>query len=173
MPAKQISLRPGDLAVALQLMLTPDLAYMDLASRVSMSYGETHNAVKRLQMGKMVRRDERRAVRRLLFDFVIHGVRHVWPAMVGPEARGIRTAAGAPALEKMLSDASPMVWPFAVGKSRGRTLTPLYPGAPRTQSMNPPLYDLLTLVDAMRTGRARERSLAAQLLEEKIVNARP
>jgi len=44
-------------------------------------------------------------------------------------------------------------------------------GAPRLAGRVPDLYDLLTLVDALRVGRARERSRAAALLRAKLVPA--
>jgi hypothetical protein len=33
---------------------------------------------------------------------------------------------------------------------------------------NPPLYRLLTIVDALRVGRSREKNLAQRLLEQEI-----
>jgi hypothetical protein len=54
---------------------------------------------------------------------------------------------------------------------RGQSLVPLYPAAPRLAGRVPDLYDLLTLVDAIRVGRARERSRAAALLRAKLVPA--
>jgi len=44
---------------------------------------------------------------------------------------------------------------------------PLYEAAPATAIRNPPLYELLALVDAVRLGRAR----AKQLLRARIMPA--
>ena len=48
---------------------------------------------------------------------------------------------------------------------------PLYAAAPATAARNPELYELLALVDAVRLGRARERTRAKQLLRERIMSA--
>lgn len=55
---------------------------------------------------------------------------------------------------------------------RGTSLTPLYPGAPELVHSAPELYRALALVDALRIGRARERSRAAELLR-KIIREEP
>lgn len=54
---------------------------------------------------------------------------------------------------------------------RGASVVPLYDGAAATAERNPALYELLALVDAVRLGRARERTRAKQVLQERIVAA--
>ena len=62
------------------------------------------------------------------------------------------------------------MWPDGLGEKRGVALDPIHPSIPKALRENPdPLfYDLLVLVDAIRTGRPRERNLAADLLKEKL-----
>ena len=62
-----------------------------------------------------------------------------------------------------------MVWPAVEGDRRGAAVEPLYAGAPATVGRNPPLYAFLTLVDALRIGRTRERQRARVLLHERLV----
>jgi len=57
------------------------------------------------------------------------------------------------------------------GSLRGASVVPLYAAAPATAVRNPALYELLALVDAVRLGRARERTRAKQLLRERIMSA--
>ena len=45
---------------------------------------------------------------------------------------------------------------------RGLGIEPLYPTAPGAALRNEKLYELLALVDALRAGRARERTFAEQ-----------
>jgi hypothetical protein len=45
---------------------------------------------------------------------------------------------------------------------------PLIPAVVTIWESNPDLYDMLTLVDALRIGRARERKLARQHLEHRF-----
>jgi hypothetical protein len=54
------------------------------------------------------------------------------------------------------------------GQDRGASVEPLYAGAPDTLRHNPELYDPLTLVDALRIGRARERMLARALQQDRL-----
>jgi len=56
-----------------------------------------------------------------------------------------------------------------VSDRRGATIEPLYAAAPATAKGNPAFYDLLTLVDALRVGRARERQRARVLLEARLM----
>jgi hypothetical protein len=55
------------------------------------------------------------------------------------------------------------------GKLRGYSFAPLYKHAPAAFG-NPKLYELLSLADALRDGRVREKKLAMELLKEKIAN---
>ncbi len=50
-----MTLKPADVAVALQLSLTPDVPYRELAEDVGISHGEVHNAVRRLKAAQRAR----------------------------------------------------------------------------------------------------------------------
>ncbi|MCZ7655319.1 MAG: hypothetical protein M5R42_15165 [Rhodocyclaceae bacterium] len=72
------------------------------------------------------------------------------------------------ALNKLIvasSDPVP-VWPSAKGTARGVGLAPLYPSVPEAALRNEKLYALLALFDALRSGQARERNAARDLLED-------
>jgi len=162
------SLRPHDVAVALQLALSPALSYRALAHAVGLSQGEVHNAVKRLAAARLIRPDTRAAHRGALLEFLTGGVPYVFPAELGPETRGVPTAHAGPPLAADFPDADSVVWPAADGARRGAAVAPLYAAAPSTFRSNMELYELLTLVDALRIGRARERQRAKSLLQERL-----
>ena len=61
------------------------------------------------------------------------------------------------------------MWPFKSGTVRGMAFYPLYPTVPEAASRNPALYELLALFDAVRGGSARERALALELLNARVV----
>lgn len=48
-------------------------------------------------------------------------------------------------------------------------LEPLHPNVPDVAMQDQDLYDLLALVDAVRTGRARERKLAREELRSRLL----
>ena len=95
--------------------------------------------------------------------------RYAFPAEAGAESRGVPTAHSAGALAAEFGASDPFVWPSIDGRIRGASVAPLYAAAPATAVRNPALYELLTLVDAVRLGRARERARAKQLLRERIM----
>jgi hypothetical protein len=66
-------------------------------------------------------------------------------------------------------DDLPPVWSDPDGQVRGREVEPLYFSAPAASKKDPELYALLALVDAVRFGRARERKMAEQELEKRLV----
>ncbi|OGT45697.1 MAG: hypothetical protein A3E82_03335 [Gammaproteobacteria bacterium RIFCSPHIGHO2_12_FULL_38_11] len=108
-------------------------------------------------------------------EFFIHGLKYVFPAKLGEMARGVRTSYAAPSFKGEISlgsDAIP-VWPYGEGEERGAALKPLYSSVPESVSKHPdPLfYDLLTLLDAIRSGRAREKQIGIKRLSE-ILNTK-
>lgn len=161
--------RVADIAVAFQLLLTPAAPYAELARRLHLSVGETHNAVKRLTRARLVSHRDRRVVPHAFYELLASGVPYVFPAELGPVTRGVPTAhAAQPLADKIVSDEA-IVWPSASGSRRGHSISPLYPGAPATAEDNPELYRLLAMTDALRIGRARERELAKEALRQVIL----
>ena len=53
-------------------------------------------------------------------------------------------------------------------KLRGTGFSPLYENVPKVAMLNPSLYELLALLDAIRDGRAREREIAIRELSARI-----
>ena len=164
-------LKPQDIAVALQLLLTPDATYAALSAATGLSQGEVHNAVRRLRGARLVRANLPQVHREALLEFLGSGVLYAFPAEPGAESRGVPTAHSAGHLAEEFGASDPLVWPSLAGNVRGASVTPLYAAAPATAAHNPPLYELLALVDAVRLGRARERARAKQLLRDRIMTA--
>ncbi|BCA93919.1 hypothetical protein TUM19329_02800 [Legionella antarctica] len=99
-------------------------------------------------------------------EFFLHGLKYVFPAKLGELVRGIPTSYAAPSLsDQIVAGSDPIpVWPYGEGNDRGLALKPLYSSVPEsvTKHPDPLFYDLLTLIDAIRSGRVRERQIAAQ-----------
>lgn len=171
--AKQPALRPSDIVVACQLALTPAEQFTRLAELTAISTGECHNAVRRLRLARLILADERRPPADVLRRFLVDGVPFAFPPVIGPDSLGVATGHSAPVFREIVGSTSGLVWPTADGTDRGQSLTPLYPGAVRLQGRNRPLYEVLTLVDAVRTGTARIRKLATELLVERLAGRVP
>ena len=78
---RQVSLRPHDVAVALELALRPGESFTPLAEAVGLSLSEAHAAVGRLTHASLLRQAERRIVPSALLDFLVTGAPHAFPAM--------------------------------------------------------------------------------------------
>ena len=172
MSNQPIALRPHDVCVALQLSLAGRTSFRSLASAVGLSLGETHNAAKRLGAARLVAADLSSTNNPGLLDFLVSGVPYCFPGQLGPQARGVPTAHSGPALSGVIQQSDPIVWPSRLGDVRGASLAPLCKSAPEMKEANPELYRLLTVVDALRIGRARERSIAEQVLREALPDVR-
>lgn len=169
---KQVSLRPHDVAIALELAMHPGEGFVPLARAVDLSLSEAHGAVERLVTAKLLSHEERRIRGTALLDFLVSGVPHAFPAVIGPETRGVPTAATAEPLTREFPNAVRYVWPAAQGRERGQALTPLYPKAVQAAGRQPALHALLALVDAVRAGSARERNRAVEMLRERLAGSK-
>jgi hypothetical protein len=175
-----MELKPQDLLVLLKVAAHPPQrwTYAALGEALAMSASEAHASVKRAVASGLAvapSRGEWSPVRPHLLEFVLHGARYVWPATAGPVKRGVPTAFGVEPLASLLTTApgEAPVWADPDGKARGPTLSPLYRTAPQAALADPALHRLLALLDALRSGRARERALAAKLLEPELMRSFP
>lgn len=166
--AKQIALRPSDIVVALQLALTPRAQFKTISDSTGISTGECHNAVRRLRASALLFDDDRRPSTEALLEFLVHGAPYAFPPIIGPAAPGVPTAHGSPAFSGIVESPDGHVWPDPDGTARGQSLAPLYAAAPRLPALNPKLYELLSLVDALRVGTTRVRNVAADLLRARL-----
>lgn len=103
-------------------------------------------------------------------EFFIHGLKYIFPAKLGEIARGVPTSYAAPILnEHIVVGHDPVpVWPYAEGEVRGVALKPFYSSVPEAviKHSDPLFYDMLALLDAIRSGRAREKQIAIQELSK-------
>lgn len=170
-----MELKPQDLLVLLKVAAHPPQrwTYAALGEALAMSASEAHASVKRaVACGLAVSqgREGWQPVRPALLEFVLHGVRYVWPATLGPAKRGVPTSIGTEPLASQLNVAvgEAPVWAYPEGSAKGPTLSPLYRTAPQAALADPELHRLLALLDALRSGRARERALAADLMQAAL-----
>jgi hypothetical protein len=162
--------KPQDVLVCLKLCLDIDSSYADLGKALGMSASEVHAAVRRLGIARLVDPETKEVRREALLGFLVHGVPYAFPTSAKEVTRGMPTAWAAPAMgDKFKSaDQLPPVWPDPEGRVQGMAVQPLYPSVPGAARNDPLLYDLLSLVDALRIGRARERSFAEKELTQRL-----
>ena len=144
-------------------------SYAELAERVCLSVSETHASVRRLCAAALIGSD-RRVLKRSVIEFLVHGVRYVFPCRSsGAMARGIPTSYAAPVAEGIfaVSGDSP-IWRLAEGETFGRAIEPLYATAPKAAMKDRNLYDRLAVIDMLRGGHLRERRFAESKLKEMV-----
>jgi hypothetical protein len=165
---KQQALKPIDVVVCCQLAIIPDATFQALSRSTGISVGECYNAVRRLGLASLLNPIARRPVTELLLRFLVHGVPYAFAPQSGSVVMGVPTGLAAPVFAEHLSAPESYVWAHLDGETQGLELTPLFPHAAELPGRNRPLYEILTLVDALRTGQAREKKLAEELLLERL-----
>jgi hypothetical protein len=167
-----VILKPQDVVVVLKLSVTddPKVSYSSLAASLGMSPSEVHAAVQRATHAGLLRPGSRQPNRTALMEFLVHGLKYAFPADRSSVTRGMPTAHAAPPLVTKIvqGDEPPPVWPDAQGTVRGEALYPLYDSVPIAARNDHKLYECLALVDALRSGRARERKLAESMLRDRL-----
>ena len=172
---KQDALRPVDLVIALALAVhkdAPRATFSQLGATLGLSQSTVHEAVQTLLLAGLVRPGTREPNRSALQEFVEHGARYAFPPTFGGEVRGVPTAHSGPALRDQFDAGVALVWPDVEGPVRGRALAPLYPQATSLPRLAPDVYNVLTLLDAVRAGRVRERKAALAALHALLTGDR-
>ncbi len=95
----------------------------------------------------------------------------MFPAKLDAPARGVPTAYSGPALANEFVSGDTIVWADAKGNAFGQSMVPLYENAAKLAKLCPSVYELLTLVDAIRIGRIRERATALEKIKERLALA--
>jgi DNA-binding transcriptional ArsR family regulator len=169
-----MALKPQDIVVLLKIAgLREAWTIQQLADGLDLSPSAVHRSLGRLQDAGLV--DRRRRINSAqAIEFLEHAVRYLVPPKFEGEARGIPTAhAAAPLVDQLApSNGPPPVWPHPRGDTRGIALLPIHESAPEAALRDKGLGERLALVDALRTGDARLRGLAARALGKSLM-ARP
>jgi len=144
-----------------------------IAVELCMSTSEINAAIQRLIAANLLlpygRGERPQPIREACKEFLTYGFRYIFSARTGSLTRGVPTSYGADILKKELDIGNDMVpvWPHAEGTVRGFELKPLYRSVPDSVIQYPDekFYHYLVLLDAIRSGRARERKIAIEKIK--------
>ncbi len=172
-------LKSQDSVILMKLIANPNKKWSqrDLAKLLLISAAEINKSIKRLLFANLLRRAESNfsnvvPVLACAKEYLIHGVKYSFPVKLGEYTPGIATGVAAPVFKgKVLLGDDPFpVWPYGKGDVKGLALKPLYETVPQAilENPDPDFYDLLALIDAIRQGRARERNIAIELLNQRL-----
>lgn len=110
--------------------------------------------------------------RRGLRDFIVHGLKYVFPVKAMQMTRGMPTAFGAPILQNLVQSAGNLlyVWPDFESSDMGLSIEPLFKTVPEACRYDNYLYGCLALVDAIRTGNPRESNIAIDAIDRVLLH---
>ena len=146
-----------------------NLRFADLAESLKISASEVSESLERSRMARLVSEDKRELYRSSLMEFLVFGLKYVFPASPGAMVRGMATAHAAPPLNNIITAQNDLfVWSTAKGTTRGQAIVPLYKTVPEAAIKDAKLYELLALADAIRVGRVREVNIAIEELTKRI-----
>lgn len=167
-------LKPQDIVVLLKLHCWGSTAwtYNRLAQSLGMSASEVHTSLTRCQAAHLYDGEDRKILKSAFLEFLVHGVRYAFYTQPGQLVRGIPTAhSAAPLVNELVTSSSDVyVWSDPMGEVQGQAITPLHHAVPFAAQNDPELYALLSLTDALRVGRVREKNMAISELEKRLTS---
>ena len=164
-------MRPQDIVVLLKIIAYGEKPWLqeDVAKQLLIGQSELSRSLKRSKYAGLLD-DSSRKVRRLaLMDFLEKGIAYAFPQRPGPLVRGIPTSHSASPLKEQIQSDENYVWPSAQGNLKGQAIIPLYKSVPDAVQQDTKLHEMLSLVDAIRVGNAREQKLAITELKSRIL----
>lgn len=160
-----------DILVLLKLANEPgEWTVRALGDAVGLDPASVHRALGRLEETRLIDPAHRRVNRSNMREFLLHGLKYAFPPRQGGMSRGVPTAWATPPLSELLAgvDEPPPVWPDPKGKARGVTLQPLHENALAVARKDRQIAEQLALLDAIRLGDGRVRSIAAEELGKRL-----
>lgn len=172
---KHNGMRPQDIVVLLKIISMQDKEWrnLDIASNLKISPSEVSEALNRCRIAKLIDSNKKSVNVNSFKEFLIFGLKYVFPVEPGSVVRGIPTAHSASPISEHISQGRDIyVWPYAKGIKRGQAIEPLYKTIPEVAQEDNSLYGLLAITDTLRVGRAREIKIAIEELEKRISYAK-
>ena len=168
---KHSGMRPHDVAVLLKIAAKEgtDWFMKDLAYELGISASEISESINRSVIAGLIFEDKRRLMKSALLDFLRYGLPHVYPQKPGSLVRGLPTAHSAAPLNEIIQEVEPYVWPYAEGSVRGQAIEPLHVRVPEACLKDQVFYEYMVLCDAIRVGKVREKNIALEELEKRLI----
>ena len=105
-----------------------------------------------------------------LLEFIVYGIRYVFPAKLGVLTRGIATSIAAPVLNQDIKSSGDLihVWSDAQGNEKGLSVGSLHKNVRQAIKGDDLMYDFLVLTDAIRIEQLRTRKIAIDKLTKLL-----
>lgn len=167
-------MRPQDIVVLMKIVAQSNLEWrnIDLANAILLSPSEVSEALNRSKIAGLIDSKKKKVNINSFSEFLIYGIKYVFPIEPGAVVKGIPTAHSAsPIKEYISSGQDDYVWPYVKGSHRGQAIEPLYKTLPLIVQQDKLFYELLTIVDTIRVGRVREIKIAIDELNTRLRHA--
>jgi hypothetical protein len=163
-------MKPQDLVILLKIIVLGKSPWRitDLASSLFLSQSEVSKALERMVYSGLIDEDKKEPSRSALYDLISTSIQYIFPIKPGQVLKGIATAHSSNPLKSKIVSNNNYVWPHVDGKMRGESIEPLYKNLPKAALADEKLHELLSLVDAIRVGKAREQKLALAEIKKRF-----
>ncbi len=166
---KHNGMRPQDIVLLMAILALPPKNNKQLAKILQISESEVSESLYRSEYAGLIDSVKLKNINKLaLSDFLFYGLKYVFPVRPKGIGRGIATAHSALPLKNRLIFDENYIWELENGDLRGQIIEPLYPKFPLIAQENEKLYELLSLIDAIRIGSGRMASIAKEELQKRL-----
>jgi len=107
-----------------------------------------------------------------MMEYIEHAIKFIHPPEWLGEARGMPTAHSVEPLSKKVNSPKVVVWPDENGNGEGLALKPLHQNVPLASRLDRQLYEFMSLVEAFRSGKAREKQMALSEIKARVEKRR-
>lgn len=169
---KHNGMRPQDIAILLKIIAIGDSEWrlQSLSDSMSISLSEISESLNRSSIAGLIDYRKEKISRQNLVEFLIYGVKYVFPAEPGSLAKGIATAHSHQYMQQFFKSEMNYVWREPSGNILGIVIEPFYKKQVEAVKNDEIFYKLMALMDVVRVGRVREQKVAIDELKRMILN---
>jgi hypothetical protein len=164
-------MRPQDVAILLKIVALnqEDWQIQPVSTELGISLGEVSQSLSRSRIAGLIDFKKKRPNRSSITEFLLHGMKYVFPAAPGALTRGLATAHSHPFMKRHFHSDENYVWPDVHGEIVGQAIKPFYERQAEAARRDDRFYLLLALVDTIRVGRVREVKIASDELKRLLL----
>jgi hypothetical protein len=169
---KHNGMRPQDVAILLKIIIldSDNWQLVALSNSLKISISEISESLNRSRLAGLIDYNKKKVNRQNVLEFLVHGIRYVFPDQPGAMVRGTPTAHSHPYMKEYFISEMNYVWPDPKGQVMGLTIEPLYKKQVEAIKEDKEFYRLLALVDVIRVGKVREVKHAIHELTKIILD---
>ena len=163
-------MKPQDILVLAKIVAMGQNPWkgQDLATELCISKSEISESLNRSKHARLLDFSKRKVNSAAFLEFLEYGIRYVYPAIAKGRQRGFLTAFSASPLNKKIKSQTSIVWACENGTALGESIEPLYPAVVQATQKDKALYEIMSLIEAIRIGRVREICLARNELKTRF-----